>query len=114
VNRSAASLSSAVDELLVQRYSGRKDTRRGHRWESPCSRLKTGLPSTSTEVRRHRQPTPGLRIQPPAHEPKLRRVVGHEHRGESGAEAAAAGWPRAKWLQRTGLVGLGHETTRGA
>ena len=33
VNQSGASMSSAVDELLLQRHSGTEDTRRGQRWE---------------------------------------------------------------------------------
>jgi hypothetical protein len=38
-------MSSAVDDLPVQRHTlpAEEDTRRGRRWESPCSRLKTGL-----------------------------------------------------------------------
>jgi hypothetical protein len=34
------------------------------------------------------------RIEPVAHEPQLGRVVGHEHGGERGAEAAATGVER--------------------
>jgi len=45
----------------------------------------------------------GPGVEPRVHEPQFRRVVGHEHGGECGAEAAAAGiqvrlrghrWPR--------------------
>jgi hypothetical protein len=37
------------------------------------------------------EPDPRPRVQPVVNEPQLRRVVAHEHGGERGAEAAAAG-----------------------
>jgi hypothetical protein len=37
------------------------------------------------------EPDAGPVVEPVAHKPQLRRVVAHEHGGERGAEAAAAG-----------------------